>query len=247
MHRTVVIFLVLVESAEWRPRRNRTDRLGLVAAFQRLPAGATNGSEKLRPANVFVDDEDAKVVALGICGKDEKAELLRIVCVRCPHQGFAIAEGDFKLPAGLGRSRKYGFLVLWASAEVLHEENRLEVFQLDVCSPVSERIRFRKKPKAVLYRGKVVNVALQSMPIQVGNDSLISVLWGFWRRRHHVITSTGISDFNFIFAQDHKAATLSCQSRIAMAAVKWVAAAIGSFSRSAGWLGLALASDRPRR
>ncbi len=52
----------------------------------------------------------------------------------------------------------------------------------------------------------------------------------------------GNYDFDYIFLYDHTAAALSCQPRIAVATVGWVAAATGSFRayatghRLIGWI-----------
>jgi hypothetical protein len=74
-----------------------------------------------------------------------------------------------------------GFLIIFVSNEIFHEENSLEVVECHIGSLVLEGLFLGQKAEVLLRRGKVKNVALQAAPVEVGNDSLVSPPQCSWR------------------------------------------------------------------
>jgi len=58
-----------------------------------------NSSDKSNLAGIFGDHEDANVIALGISGKQKKAESLRAISLCSPDNLFSIDESHFDFPA----------------------------------------------------------------------------------------------------------------------------------------------------
>src|SRR5208337_3664832 len=124
-----------------------------------------NSSDKSNLAGILGDHEDANVITPGIRGKHKKAEFLGFITFCSPDNLFSIRESHFDFPAVHGSVRTRGFMVLGLATEVPHKVNRLEVLHLNSYFLPLKWVFLGKKIERLLQWRKIVNVALNAVPL----------------------------------------------------------------------------------
>jgi hypothetical protein len=115
--------------------------------------------------NARVHDEYPVVVRVWIGWKHEKAGLLRVVSFGRSADRLAIGKGDLKFPAVSPLFQLLGVLPLSITAEVLDEENGLQIEELHVLSSILLCVWLGEQSKTVTKRRKIKNKALESLAI----------------------------------------------------------------------------------
>jgi hypothetical protein len=124
-----------------------------------------DSSDKSNLAGISGDHEYANVIALGISGKHEKTDSIRVISDWSSDNLLSIGESHFDCPAVLGCVRKQEIMVFADATELPHKENRFEVPQLDLYSGPVKGVILGKQIERVLRCRKLADVALDAVPI----------------------------------------------------------------------------------
>ena len=78
---------------------------------------------------ISADDENSAVIARRVCRRQEEADVLRVVSLRCADDFFSIAKRNLQASTGATHIFGRGFPALGIAGEVLYEENCFDLFQ----------------------------------------------------------------------------------------------------------------------
>ena len=124
-----------------------------------------DSSDKSNLAGISGDHEYANVIALGISGKHEKTDSIRVISDWSSDNLLSIGESHFDCPAVLGCVRKQEIMAFVDAIELPRKENRFEIPQLNPHSEPVKRVTLGKQIERVLRCRKPADVALDPVAI----------------------------------------------------------------------------------
>jgi hypothetical protein len=143
-----------------------------------------NNLDKSNLAGISGDYVDANVIAPGISGVQKEADSLRVISLCSPNYLFSIGESHFDSPAVGGYVRRLGTMVLGVAGELPHKENCLEVLHRNLSFLPLEWVLLGKKIERLFQGRKVVDIALNAVPIEEADNYLAQVIQSFGTRSH---------------------------------------------------------------
>ena len=160
--------------------------------FAELHETTRNSLDKSNLAGISVDHEDANVIALGISGIQKEADSLRVISFCSPDYLFSIGESQLDCPAVGGYVRMQGSMVLGVAGELPHKEHCLEVLHRNLYFLSLKWVFLRKKIERLLQARKVVDIALQAVPIEEADNYLAQVIESLGRDFHEPSFRRGV-------------------------------------------------------